>query len=99
MTSAPGVDLARTLRNPGFRDWLIERGYASENEMESLDEWANKLPMDHCDVRPSIQVTRSWQYADAVARDSTGQFVSEVHQAINQLLDALDEPKLADIKP
>ena len=34
------------LKDPIFRQWLVERGYASESEMESLDEWAAKLPMD-----------------------------------------------------
>ena len=77
----------------------MERGYASESEMESLDEWANKLPMDKFDVRPSIQVRRSWQFTDAVAQDSTGQFIAEVREAINQVLAALDEPQLEDIQP
>jgi hypothetical protein len=67
--------------------------------MESLDEWANKLPMDHFDIRPSIHVTRSWQFADAVGRDSTGQLIAEVHAAINQVLAALDEPSLEDMEP
>ena len=35
--------------------------------MDSLDEWETQLPMDQFDIRPSIQVTRSWQFADAVA--------------------------------
>ena len=99
MTTAPDVDPASDLKDPIFRQWLVERGYASESEMESLDEWADKLPMDKFDVRPSIQVTRSWQFADAVARDSTGQFTAEVHEAINQVLAALDEPQLEDIQP
>jgi len=43
--------------------------------MESLDGWANKLPMEKFDVRPSIQVTRSWQLADVV-RDRTGQLIA-----------------------
>jgi hypothetical protein len=86
------------VKNPSFRKWLVERGYASESEMESLDEWANKLPMDHFDVRPSIQVTRSWQFTDAVARDSTGQLTTEVHDAINQVLAALDESHLEDMQ-
>jgi hypothetical protein len=87
------------VKNPSFRKWLVERGYASESEMDSLDEWANKLPMDHFDVRPSIQVTRSWQFTDAAARDSTGQFTAEVHDAINQILAALEEKQLEDMQP
>lgn len=87
------------VKDPSFRQWLVARGYATESEMESLDEWANKLPMDHFDVRPSMQVTRSWQLADAVVRDRTGQLIAEVHEAINQVLAALDEPRLEDIEP
>lgn len=87
------------INDPNFRHWLVERKYASESEMESLDEWANKLPMDKFDIRPSIQVTRSWQFADAVVRDKTGQLIAEVHDAINQVLVALDEPRLEDIQP
>ena len=87
------------VKDPSFRQWLTERGYASASEMESLDEWANKLPMDKFDVRPSIQVRRSWQFTDAAARDSTGQFTTEIHDAINQISVALDEPQLEDIQP
>jgi Ni,Fe-hydrogenase III small subunit len=65
--------------------------------MGGLDEWADRLPMDKFDVRPSIQVTRSGQYADAVARDRTGQLTAEVRDAINRLLAALDEPQLHGI--
>ncbi|MEH3137686.1 MAG: hypothetical protein PGN30_22095 [Mycolicibacterium neoaurum] len=55
--------------------------------------------MEKFDVRPSIQVTRSWQYTDAVTRDRTGQLTAEVRDAINRLLSALDEPKLHDLTP
>jgi hypothetical protein len=54
--------------------------------------------MDKFDVRPSIEITRSWQFEDAVARDSTGQLTAEVHDAINQILAALDEPHLEDMQ-
>jgi hypothetical protein len=86
------------INDPSFRQWLLERKYAAESEMESLDEWANKLPMDHFDIRPSIHVTRSWQFADAVVRDTTGKLIAEVHEAINQLLAALDGPHLEDMQ-
>lgn len=86
------------LNDPKFRAWLIERNYASEGEMKDLDEWAEKLPMDKFDVRPSIQVTRSWHLANAIARDREDQLVREVRESINQVLAALDEPELKDIK-
>lgn len=85
--------------SPEFREWLLERGYAIDDEMAGLDEWASTLPMDHFDIRPSIQVTRSWPWADAVVRDSAGQLVKEVRDAINQVMKALDEPLLEDMQP
>jgi hypothetical protein len=57
------------IKDPGLRHWLVERRYANENELVTLDEWANHLPRDHFDVRPSIDITRSWPMADAVKRD------------------------------
>lgn len=42
----------------------------AEDQIPTLRaEWADKLPMDHFDIRPSIQVTRPWQLADAVAQE------------------------------
>lgn len=92
-----GRRLRKELNDSLFRGWLIQRGYAVDAEMDSLDEWSDRLPMDKFDVRPSIQVTRSWQYSDAVARDRTGQLTAEVRDAINRLLSALDEPQLHDL--
>lgn len=89
----------KELNNKTFRKWLIQRGYATEAEMGSLDEWSSRLPMDKFDVRPSIQVTRSWQYDDAITRDRTGQLTAEVRDAINRLLTALDEPQLHLLAP
>lgn len=82
------------LAAPAFRTWLVERGYATESELSGLDEWAATVPMDKFDVRPSMQVTRSWQLSDAVARDRAGLFVGDVRAAIDDVLAALDEPSL-----
>ncbi|MGE2835435.1 hypothetical protein [Mycobacterium sp. SMC-4] len=87
----------KELNDRAFREWILQRGYATNAEMGSLDQWSDRLPMDKFDVRPSIQVTRSWQYADAVARDRTRQLTAEVRDAINTLLAALDEPQLHDL--
>ena len=89
----------KELNSKTFRRWLIQRGYATEPEMTSLNEWSSRLPMDKFDIRPSIQVTRSWRYDDAVKRDRTGQLTAEVRDAINRLLTALDEPQLHDLTP
>lgn len=86
------------VNDPAFRSWLVERNYASESEMTDLDEWAEKLPMDKFDIRPSIQVTHSWHLADAIVRDRTDQLVAEVRESINQVLSALDQPQLEEIQ-
>lgn len=86
------------INSADFRTWLVERQYATEGEMEDLDEWAERLPMEKFDIRPSIQVTHSWHLADALVKDRTDQLVAEVHESINQVLAALDEPVLEDIQ-
>nr|WP_090341726.1 hypothetical protein [Mycolicibacterium malmesburyense]CRL71783.1 appr-1-p processing domain-containing protein [Mycolicibacterium malmesburyense] len=85
------------LKDTGFRRWLVQRGYATASEMTSLDEWADKLPMDKFDVRPGIQMTRSWPYTEAVSLDKAGKLTLAVHDAINELLTALGEPRLEEI--
>lgn len=86
------------IKQPEFREWLIKRNYANKSEMRSLDDWADKLPMEKFDVRPSIQLTRSWQLADAVVLDKAGQLVLDVRGSINEALSALDEPQLEDLQ-
>ena len=49
-------------------------------------------------VRPSVQVARSCPWTDAVALDGTGQLRNDIHEAINHLLGALDEPKLEEMQ-
>lgn len=85
------------LNHPDFRSWLIEGHHAVQDEMGGLDEWAAKLPMKQFDVRPSVQVSHSWQWTDAVEMDKAGELVLEVRQAIDELLAALGEPAVAAI--
>ena len=82
------------LDDASFRHWLIQRRYASESELASLDAWRNALPRDHFDIRPSVEVTRSWQLADAIAHNRRNEFVTEVRAAIDRVLSALGEPEL-----
>lgn len=82
------------IKDPRFRTWLVERRYSSENELAALDVWASQLPRDHFDVRPGIEVTRSWQVDEAARRDRMGGFIEDVRAAINQILTALGEPQL-----
>jgi hypothetical protein len=82
-----------------FRNWLVNRNYSSREELADLDEWIGKLRMDKFDVRPGIHVTRSWTISDAIARDADGKLADDVRDAINQVLEALDEPRLERLQP
>jgi hypothetical protein len=90
----PGRRPREVLDDTGFRHWLVLRRYASESELATLDAWRNALPRDHFDIRPSVEVTRYWQLADAIARDRRNEFVTEVRAAIDRVLSALGEPEL-----
>jgi hypothetical protein len=90
----PGRRPREELDDTGFRRWLIQRRYASESELATLDAWRDALPRNHFDIRPSVEVTRSWQLADAIVRDRRNEFVTEVRAAIDRVLSALGEPEL-----
>jgi hypothetical protein len=90
----PGRRPRAELDDRGFRRWLTKRRYAAESELATLDVWRDALLRDHFDIRPSIAVTRSWQLAEAIARDRRNEFVTEVRAAIDWVLTALGEPEL-----
>ena len=90
----PGRRRRAQLDDRGFRRWLIKRRYAAESELATLDAWRNALLRDHFDIRPSIEVTRSWQLAEAIVHVRRNEFVTEVRAAIDRVLSALGEPEL-----
>jgi hypothetical protein len=69
--------------------------HALDADLDRLCE----LSFDALTTQERLRITRSWQFTDAVARDSKGQLTAEVHDAINQILAALGEPRLEDIQP
>jgi hypothetical protein len=86
--------------DPRFFRWLVERGYARDGELESLDDWLNSKPSRiQLHIRPSIQILRTWPYAEAFAQGRESEFVTEVREAMDRALSALDEPKLNRIRP
>jgi hypothetical protein len=50
----PGRRPREDLDDKSFRRWLIQRRYASESELATLDVWRDALPRDHFDIRPSV---------------------------------------------
>ena len=43
-------------------------------------------------LRPSMHVSYTWSFAEAEALDDAGLLVGEIHEAVNRVLAALDEP-------
>jgi len=79
-----------------FNDWLLDRNYADEADIEDLATWVEAQSAGvQVHIRPSVEVKRSWTWVDAVAADRDDKLKIEVREAINQVLAALDEPKLA----
>jgi O-acetyl-ADP-ribose deacetylase len=86
--------------DPRFFRWLVERGYARDSELTSLQDWLTSKPSRiQLHIRPGIEARRTWPYADAFAQDRNDEFVVEVREAIDRVLSALDEPKLNLIWP
>lgn len=94
----PGRRPREQLDDTSFRQWLILRSYASESELVTLETWRNALPRDHFDIRPSVEVTRSWELADTITRDRRAEFVTEVRDAIDRVLAALGEPEVKNLQ-
>lgn len=87
------------LMDPSFREWLVHRGYANDADLASLDVWINEQsPKRQFHIRPSVQIQRTWPMAEAITLDRQGAFIAEVHKAINQLLRALGEARIAELQ-
>lgn len=88
------------LADPAFSRWVVEREYAHESELMSLDDWLVSKPSRlQVHIRPSIELLRTWPYAYAAEQHHQDEFVAEIHEAIDRVLSALDEPKLNTIGP
>jgi hypothetical protein len=74
--------------------WLLERGYASEQDRDRLDPFLHALGRRFAHLRPTIHVSRSWDWNEAERLDDEGLLAGEIHDALNRALGALDEPQL-----
>ena len=75
--------------------WLLERGYASERDGERIEPFLRALGRRFAHLRPSMHVSRSWNWAQAERLDDEGLLAGEIHAALNRVLALLDEPLLA----
>jgi hypothetical protein len=74
--------------------WLLQRGYASPQDSERLEPFLHALGRRFVHLRPSMHVSRSWSWAEAEQLDDAGLLVGEIRDAINRVLEVLDEPQL-----
>lgn len=74
--------------------WLLERGYASAEDAARLDPFLRALGRRFAHLRPSMHVARSWSWEDAERLEDEGRLVAEIHDSINAVLAALEEPSL-----
>jgi hypothetical protein len=83
------------IEDASFRHWLVERDYADDHDLATLDSWLNQWsPNIQFFIRPSARVTRTWPLPDAVSLDGKNKFVGEVRDAVNQVLAALGEEQV-----
>jgi hypothetical protein len=74
--------------------WLLERGYASEHDTARLDQFLHALGRRFAHLRPSIHLSRSWDWNEAERLDDEGLLPGEIHDALNRVLGLLEEPQL-----
>jgi len=79
---------------PDLWPWLLERGYASEDDRARLDPFLHALGRRFAHLRPTIHVSRSWEWDEAERLDDEGLLPGEIHAALNRVLGLLDEPRL-----
>jgi hypothetical protein len=82
---------------PDLWPWLLERGYASEDDTARLEPFLRALGRRFAHLRPSMHVSRSWGWEEAERLDDEGLLPGEIHAALNRALALLDEPLLPSL--
>ncbi len=77
---------------PDLWPWLLERGYASAQDNARLEPFLHALGRRFAHLRPSIHVSRSWDWNEAERLDDEGLLGAEIHDALNRVLELLGEP-------
>jgi hypothetical protein len=72
--------------------WLRNRQYAGPEDEDEVDPFLNRLGRRDIHLRPSLEVTRYWPWAEAVELDERGALTGDVRSALVELLSALSEP-------
>jgi hypothetical protein len=72
--------------------WLRSRRYAGPEDDEQVDAFLDRLGRRDVHLRPSLEVTRYWPWAEALELDERGALTGDVRSAVAALLSALREP-------
>lgn len=75
--------------------WLLDRGYAAPGDEDRIEPFLRALGRRFAHLRPSMYVSRSWEWEQAERLDDEGLLAGEVRTAINKVLQLLDEPLLS----
>lgn len=80
------------LENGELWAWLLDRGYAVEEDRPGLNRLLETRVQDF-HARPTLEIRRSWSWAEAVeADDGEGRLIDEIGEAITAVLAAVDQP-------
>lgn len=80
------------IADPHFFRWLVDRRYARDSEEASLHEWLDgEAAGIQIHIRPGIQITRTWPYADVFAIGHQDEIAAQVRRATHQILTALGQ--------
>jgi hypothetical protein len=72
--------------------WLRNHEYAGPEDDDQVDEYLTRLGRRKVFLRPGLEVTRYWPWAEAVELDERGALTGEVRSAVADFLTALGEP-------
>jgi hypothetical protein len=91
------IDSAGQVRRNHWKKYfegLIELGVASGSDREAFDRDFTRTQRSSATPRPGLGLERRWPFESASELDRSRRFGSEVHDAINEVLDALGEPTI-----
>lgn len=76
--------------------WLLERGYASPEDEPMLGPYLNRLKTRKrpAHLRPGLRLLRRWNRDDVDALKDQNALAGEIRNAINHLLESVDDPPL-----
>ena len=74
--------------------WMLRRRYASARDKARLEAFLRTLGRRAAHLRPSLHVARAWPFEEATRLDDEGLLAGEIRDAINLVLDLLEEPPI-----